>query len=195
MSSVVISGDTSGTVTLAAPAVAGSNTLTLQAATATSSVNTLGVAITLTNQTAPDFTNIPSWVKRIILMFQGVSASSTGIPLVQLGTGSTTYTTSGYVCTATRLQDSTAVSVGASTSGFQIQSSAAATTLSGSFVLTNLTSNVWTIQGALSNTTTTNFVFVTAGHVSLGATLTAVRLYIDGTQFFDAGSINILYEG
>jgi hypothetical protein len=195
MSSLVISGDTSGTVTLAAPAVAGSNTLTLQAATATSSVNTLGVAITLTNQTAPDFTNIPSWVKRITLMFQGVSASSTGIPLVQLGTGSTTYTTSGYVCTATRLQDSTAVSVGASISGFQIQSSAAATTLSGSFVLTNLTSNVWTIQGALSNTTTTNFVFVTAGHVSLGATLTAVRLYIDGTQFFDAGSINILYEG
>jgi len=195
MSSLVLTGDTSGQVTLAAPAVAGSNTLTLQAATATSSVNTLGVAITLTNQTAPDFTNIPSWVKRITLMFQGVSASSTGIPLVQLGTGSTTYTTSGYVCTATRLQDSTAVSVGASTSGFQIQSAAAATTLSGSFVLTNLTSNVWTIQGALSNTTTTNFVFVTAGHVSLGATLTAVRLYIDGTQFFDAGSINIIYEG
>jgi hypothetical protein len=35
MSSVVISGDTSGAVTLAAPAVAGTNTLTLPAATGT----------------------------------------------------------------------------------------------------------------------------------------------------------------
>jgi|688.fasta_scaffold02677_20 hypothetical protein len=35
MSSVVISGDTSGSITLAAPAVAGTNTLTLPAATAT----------------------------------------------------------------------------------------------------------------------------------------------------------------
>jgi len=202
MSSVQVSGNASGTgvLTIASPNTNSSYTATLPAATGTlyipGSATTIqsGSSITLTNQTAPDFTSIPSWVKRITLMFQNVSASSTGVPLIQLGTGSTTYTTSGYVCTSTRLQDSTAVSVGSSTSGFQIQSAAAATTLSGSMVITNLTSNVWTVQGALSNTTTTNYVFITAGHVSLGVALTAVRLYIDGTQFFDGGSINILYE-
>jgi hypothetical protein len=202
MSSVQISGNASGTgvLTIASPNTNSSYTATLPAATGTlyipGSTTTIqsGVSITLTNQTAPDFTSIPPWVKRITLMFQNVSASSTGVPLIQLGTGSTTYTTSGYVCTSTRLQDSAAVSVSTSTSGFTINSILAGNTLSGSLVITNLTSNVWTVQGALSNTTTTNYVFVTAGHVSLGAALTAVRLYIDGTQFFDGGSINILYE-
>lgn len=40
MSSLVISGDTSGQVTLAAPAVAGSNTITLPAATGNVLVST-----------------------------------------------------------------------------------------------------------------------------------------------------------
>ena len=39
MSSIVVSGDTSGAITLAAPAVAGSNTLTLPALTATLNIN------------------------------------------------------------------------------------------------------------------------------------------------------------
>jgi len=39
MSSVVISGDTSGAITLAAPAVAGTNTITLPASTGTAMVN------------------------------------------------------------------------------------------------------------------------------------------------------------
>jgi len=39
MSSIVISGDTSGTITIAAPAVSGTNTLTLPAATGTVMVN------------------------------------------------------------------------------------------------------------------------------------------------------------
>jgi hypothetical protein len=71
MSSLVIAGDTSGQVTIAAPAVAGTNTLTLQAATATNAVNTLATAVASTSGTAIDFTALPSWVKRITVMFSG----------------------------------------------------------------------------------------------------------------------------
>jgi hypothetical protein len=55
MSSVVISGDTSGAVTLAAPAVAGTNTLTLPAATGNVLVSTVvssSVTSTVTNKIA-----------------------------------------------------------------------------------------------------------------------------------------------
>jgi hypothetical protein len=151
--------------------------------------------LSATPQTAPAFTDIPSWAKKVTVMFQAIRTSSTGAPLIQLGTGSTpTYTTSGYVSTATRLQDSAAVSVGSSTSGFLIQSGNSTNQLNGSLILTNLTGNTWVAQGNFSNTTTTNFVFVTAGSIALGATLTAVRLFIDGTQTFNNGSVNILYE-
>jgi hypothetical protein len=194
MSSVVISGDTSGAVTISAPAVAGTNTLTLQAGTATNSMNTLGTSITLTNQTAPDFTAIPSWVKRITLNMSGVSTNSTGTPIIQLGTGSTTYTTSGYLSSVSILGASTVVT-SLATSGFAISAShTAAYLIGGNIVLTNVTGNTWACSGVsgLSNTAGT---IITGGSIALGAALTAVRFYIDGTQFFDAGSINIFYEG
>lgn len=57
MSSVVISGDTSGSITLAAPAVAGTNTITLPAATGT--VVLTGTTPTLNGITFPA-TQVPS---------------------------------------------------------------------------------------------------------------------------------------
>ena len=193
MASLVLSGDTSGSVTLAAPAVAGSTTQTLVNVTGTLAPIVSGTAITLTNQTAPEFTDIPSWVKRVTVMLYDVSTSSNSIPLIQLGTAGS-YITSGYLSGGTRLQDSSAVSVGASLSGFFIASAASGNVISGSLVITNISANLWVAQGSFSNTTGTNFVFVTSGRASLGAALTRVRLFIDGTNFFDAGTINILYE-
>jgi hypothetical protein len=96
MSSVIISGDTSGAVTIAAPAVAGTNTLTLQAGTATNSMNTLATAVASTSGTSIDFTGLPAWVKKITVMFQGVSSNSSSLWLLQLGT-SGGVTTSGYL--------------------------------------------------------------------------------------------------
>jgi hypothetical protein len=57
MSSVVISGDTSGAITLAAPAVAGTNTITLPAVTGTAVVT--GTTPTLNGITFPA-TQVPS---------------------------------------------------------------------------------------------------------------------------------------
>lgn len=191
MSSVVISGDTSGTVSIAAPAVAGSNTLTLLAATATNSVNTLSTAVASTSGTSIDFTSLPSWIKRITVMFNGVSTNGTSIIQLQLGTGSTSYTTSGYVGGAW-FANTTNLTV---TTGLPISASGAAARIySGIMTLTNMGSNMWAGAGTFFDTSQNASMGASA--VTLGATLTAVRITtVNGTDTFDAGTVNILYEG
>jgi hypothetical protein len=196
MSSVVISGDTSGTVTVSAPAVAGTNTLTLQAATATSAVNTLATAVASTSGTSIDFTGLPAWVKRITMMLQGVSTSGISQKLFQLGTGATpTYTTSGYASNSSFIAASSS-GTAAYTNGFNLYNIVlAADTLSGIVVFANLTGNTWVCSGSVANTAGTVQAFPN-GSITLGATLTAVRMIAaNTTDTFDAGTINILYEG
>ena len=158
-------------------------------------VITSGTSITLTNQTAPDFTNLPSWVKRITIQFQGLSTNSTGNPLVQLGTGATpTYTTSGYLGSSGGAGNGSTIAAANFTTGFGvIAQTASSTVIHGVMTITNISGNNWVAFGVTGQSTVTN-VFMSGGSVSLGAALTAVRLYIDGTQFFDAGTVNILYE-
>ena len=150
-----------------------------------------GTAITLTNQTAPEFTSIPPWAKRITLMFQGVSANSTGTPLIQLGTGSTTYTTSGYLGSASSMDN--LVGTTNYTTGFGTRVGTAVTVFHGNLIITNVNGNAWVASGNIGFSNTAASAII-AGSVSLGAALTAVRLFIDGTQQFDAGTFNILYE-
>jgi len=198
MASLVLTGDTSGQVTIAAPAVAGTNTLTLQAATATNSVNTLGTAVASTSGTSIDFTGLPSWIKKITVMFNAVSLSGNSTFRIQLGTGSTTYTTSGYVTFGVTFG---AASLGGATDtgGFPIgqnQTAGGTTTYGGSCVITNVSGNIWSYMAVCGGSSTTNGGLLGGGSVSLGAALTAVRVTtINGTDTFDAGSINILYEG
>ena len=185
MSSLVLTGDTSGQVTVSAPAVAGSNTLSLQAATATSAVNTLSTAVASTSGTSIDFTALPSWVKRITVMFSGVSTNNTSNYLIQLGTGSTTFTTSGYVSSCR-----TAVN----TSGFLIvDGPTAASLVSGAITLTNFSGNTWVSSGVLQ--ISGGGAYYSSGVIALAAQLTAVRITSVTPDTFDAGSVNILYEG
>ena len=192
MSSVVISGDTSGAVTLAAPAVAGTNTLTLQAATATSAVNTLGTAVASTSGTSIDFTGLPAWIKRLTVMFTGVSTNGTSIVQIQLGSGS--FTTTGYLCSGTTV--SAAVGAALYTAGFGFGNSRAATVISsGNFVISNLTSNTWSGFGLLARSEGA-VIDYSAGSIALGGVLDRVRITtVNGTDAFDAGTVNIMYEG
>ena len=189
MASLVLSGDTSGSVTLAAPAVAGSTTQTLVDVTGTLAPIVSGTAITLTNQTAPEFTGIPSWVKRITLMFSGVSTNGSGQVLVQLGDAGG-YETSGYLGTTGYNASYTNYS-----SGFTIDTASsvsAATIRYGAMILNYVGSNIWVVCGTGGTGGSASYYF--GGTKTLSDTLTSVRLFIDGTQQFDAGSINILYE-
>lgn len=193
MSSLVISGDTSGQVTISAPAVAGSNTLTLQAATATNSVNTLSTAVASTSGTSITFSSIPSWVKRITMMLKGVGTSSTSYKLIQLGSGSPTIT--GYAASGTAIVGSVVGGAGYTT-GFGIADATAASRLSGSYVFTleNASTNTWCCNGTSANASTT--MLFSAGNVSLAGTLDRIIFTtVNGTDTMAAGEINILYEG
>jgi hypothetical protein len=156
-------------------------------------VLTSGTAVASTSGTSIDFTSIPSWVKRITVMFAGVSTSGTSIPLVQLGAGSVT--TTGYVSSSARLQDSSAVSVANSTAGFVIPLANASNVFSGAIQFTNVTGNTWVGQGVLSTALVSPFSMPISGLIALGGTLDRVRITTTGgTDTFDLGSINILYE-
>lgn len=63
MSSVVLSGDTSGAITLAAPAVAGTNTITLPAATGTAMVSGNMPAFSAYRSTSDQTVSNSSWTK------------------------------------------------------------------------------------------------------------------------------------
>jgi len=197
MSSLVLTGDTSGQVTLAAPAVAGTSTITLQAATATMSVNTLATAVASTSGTSIDFTSIPSWVKRITVMFSGVSTSGTSNFLVQIGAGSVT--TSGYVSGGLASQAAASSTTGVtSTAGFIAVAGINGATQSqtGIVTLLNITSTNWIAASVTAESSDGNRTTVASGTLALGGTLDRVRITtVNGTDTFDAGTINILYEG
>lgn len=194
MASVVLSGDTSGSVTLAAPTISGTTTQTLVAVSGTLAPVVSGTAVASTSGTSIDFTGIPSWVKRITVMFNGVSLSSNSpYAIVQLGVGSVT--TSGYLGTFTTLISASSVATLATTTGFYFGNfGAAADTVNGQMVLTLQNSTNWVASGVFTNTNSLRGV-LTAGNLSLGGTLDRIRITTtDGTTTFDAGSINILYE-
>jgi hypothetical protein len=158
-----------------------------------SSIITSGTAVASTSGTSIDFTSIPSWVKRITVMFNGVSHSGTSNPLVQIGAGS--ITSSGYASTSTFAGNSGSGGV-SSTAGFNIFSSTATNLVTGHLVITLVGSNLWVSSHSLGiNTAGTIFCLTGGGAVTLGGTLDRLRITMtNGTDTFDAGSINILYE-
>jgi hypothetical protein len=196
MGSLVLTGDTSGSGTIAVPAVAGTFTATIGSATGTHYPITLGTSVASTSGTAIDFTSIPSWVKRITVMFVGVSTSSTSPPQIQIGSGSVT--TSGYVGSNSIVAIAGVAST-LFTSGFGIGQStsnwSATSTMNGSIVLTSVAGNSWSCFGVVSNSVTSPATYITSGSITLGGTLDRIRITtVNGTDTFDAGSINILYE-
>jgi hypothetical protein len=150
-----------------------------------------------TSGTSIDFTSIPSWVKRITVMFVGVSTSGTNPVLIQLGISSGPITT-GYIGTVVQEQQSQNNVVSTLSSGFLVTDSTGsleAQTLYGAAIFSQFSSTSWMATGLISNTTTTVRAYEQCGYVPLGATLDRVRITtVNGTDTFDAGSINILYE-
>jgi hypothetical protein len=137
-----------------------------------------------------DFESIPSWVKRVTVIFSGVSTDGTSNLLIQIGAGS--ITTSGYASSS----GSIAAAAAASTAGFiQSQNIAAASLYCGTSQIFLVSGNTYANSGLLS-TTTASFNFISGGNITLSGTLDRVRITtVNGTDTFDAGSINILYEG
>lgn len=201
MSTIALSPNAAGTAqfTIAAPGTSTNRTLTLPDTTGT--VATLGTSLTLataqasTSGTAIDFTGIPSWAKRITVMFSGVSTNGTSLKVLRLGT-------SGGIA-ATGYQSGVFVSPAAnqyanSTTDFvlsYVTNSIAAGAMHGAFVLTNVTGNTWVLHGSYYET---GFGAggAAGGSITLAATLDRLRITTaNGTDTFDAGTINVMYEG
>jgi hypothetical protein len=160
-------------------------------------VLTSGTAVASTSGTSIDFTSIPSWVKRITVMFNGVSTGSTSPIIVQLGT-SGGIQTSGYTGTMTQYQQSNNNVVTTLSSGFTIVDATGALatqTVYGAMTITFFSSNDFMASGLFGSPPATTRMFSLAGYKSLGGTLDRVRITtVNGTDTFDAGSVNILYE-
>lgn len=195
--SIVLVGSTSGSCTLQEQAVAGTSVLTLPVGTGTVVANNVnsaivsGTAVASTSGTSIDFTSIPSWVKRITVMFNGVSTNGTSNFLIQLGDAGGIETT-GYVSTGSFAGPTNAAGGSSATSGFVTATVAAANSHSGHFVITLLGSNLWVCSHIIGVST---FMYCGGGNKTLSDTLTQIRITTaGGTDTFDAGSINILYE-
>jgi hypothetical protein len=150
---------------------------------------TQGTAVASTSGTSIDFTSLPAWVKRITVMFNGVSTNSTSNIIIQIGSGSVT--TSGYTSLAQYPSTPTTF-----TSGFGIVNSINnASTVSGISQICLLGSNIYIQNGNMI--TASGVTFVSAGNSSaLSGALDRIRITtVNGTDAFDAGSINIMYEG
>lgn len=188
----------------AIPAVAGAVNSTYIADTAITPAKlsqpfTAGTAVASTSGTSIDFTNIPSWVKRITVMFQGVSSNSTGAPQVQLGT-SGGYVISGYLSAADFFNATPGPTL--YSTGFVLSESAGATVvLHGQVIISNISGNNWVYTSTLMNSAAAGCA-IGAGSISaasLGGMVDRLRIIYSATgnpaDTFDAGSINILYEG
>ena len=208
--SLRLNGSTSGYTELDAGAVAGNNTIKMPTANgsayqvlrngATAGTTEFGgaivsgTAVASTSGTSIDFTGIPSWVKRVTVMFDGVSTNGSSPILIQLGDSGGIETTgynsvSGYGTGAGQFTSSTAGLILEATGGLT-----AAALRYGSMIVSALNSNTWVEQVGIYSTGTTSFG-AGGGAKTLSGTLDRVRITtVNGTDQFDAGTVNLLWE-
>ena len=152
---------------------------------------------TPTSGTTVDFTSIPSWVKRITVVFvELTTASNTGTLQLRLGVGGVVETSnyfgaygltnSGGGAGAGTWSSSMVVGAGDGASGV---------TFNGSVILTRLSasSNTWIAQSVVTERVGETIVWSAAGSKALAGTLDMVQVLLSSSTF-SSGSVNIMYE-
>jgi hypothetical protein len=193
---IAITGDTTGN--LAFQTSAGTYTQTMPNGTGNIVVNGVNspivsaTAVASTSGTSIDFTSIPSWVKRITVMFNGVSTNGSSLPIIRLGASGGIETT-GYLGSCSRVEGSSTSSL--FTDGFGLQpSGAAAIVFQGAVTISNISGNAWVASGVTGSSDFARCT-LTGGSKTTATVLDRLRITTqNGTDTFDAGSINIQYE-
>lgn len=158
-----------------------------------------GTAVATTSGTAIDFTGIPSWAKRITVLFNQVGISNSDKILLRVGSGS--IVTSGYTSACSALYsagDGVGNGIGTNTTGFLFDTNDGAFALSGSVEIFNLSGNLYVSNGSIGSVSgsATPMNQLQTGTITLSGALDRIRLTtVSGTAVFDSGSINIMYEG
>jgi len=182
--------------TISSPTITGAS---ITSSTINGGSITSGTAVASTSGTAIDFTGIPSWAKRITVMLQGVSTNGTSGLTLRVGTSSGFVTGAGSYLGASDAQVS-GVSPNNFSTGFNLEdvSESASRVRHAICTLLNISGNNWmySVLGGASDTTVVSLGCGSISAASLGGVLDRVRITsIVGTDTFDAGSVNIMYEG
>jgi hypothetical protein len=204
-----LNGSVSGAVTVVAPAIAGNNSITLPTGNGSAyqilrnsgTAGSLEFADKIVSETAKawnwnglttnsliDFTGIPSWVKRVTVVFSEVSTNGSQSLIIQIGTSS------GMEITGYNSFCSNTSGGAAFTTGFGVDSNVTSTNADhGTISIVNMTGNTWVYSSLLTNITAGSYKWG-AGTKTLAGTLDRIRVTNTGANMFDAGLINILYE-
>lgn len=160
----------------------------------------LGTSVASISGTSIDFTAIPSWVKKVTIMLDGVSTSGTSNMLIQLGDSGGIEIT-GYVATGITCNSNIANTGAIFTTGIPVEVYnpyvTAAGVRYGQVSFKKITGNTWVANGEIATTLSATSTFSSvSGTKTLSAILDRVRITtVGGTDTFDAGLINIMYEG
>ena len=175
-------------------ATAGTNTTQIATTAYVDGKMVLRTAVPSTSGTSIDFTGIPSWAKRITVMFNGISTNGSALLQIQIGAGSVT--TTGYVSSCVGGTTGNVLGGSSLTSGFGLGSVGGAVNVyTGSFDIETIGSNTWIEKGIIILEATGN-TYMSSGRLTLGGTIDRIRITtVNGTDTFDSGSINIMYEG
>jgi len=136
-------------------------------------------------------TGIPTWARRVTILYSGLSTNGTNPIVIQAGSG--TFKTTGYLGAAAVIEGTTGYTV-----GFGIGNSnvSGADLHHGTIVLNllNASTNTWIAGGTAARSDAVEAGF-TGGAVSLDSALDRIRLTtVGGTDLFDAGVTNIMWE-
>lgn len=150
----------------------------------------IGNVTTMTSGTSLDFTGLPDGLTKVYVIFVGLQFSSTGTPIIRLGTSSGIIS-SGYASYA-----NAGAALTSYTTAFLLNYSSANTHIHRGvigFTRQTSTDNTWAIHGA-SGRAIDNQISISGGVVALTARLTQLRLTTSsGSDTFSAGTINIVY--
>jgi hypothetical protein len=173
MASVVLTGDTSGSITLSAPSVAGSNTITLPASTGTVALNPSGVAgMTLLGTITPTAVNSVSLSGLTLTNYKAlfiawVSMGTSSATKFAVFISSTNVQSGGGIGLAnTSAQngnawlDLTAGTIGGGTYGSSIASSPTGNVVGGVTNVTTSSTTIYFRQDSTSNFTATGNIYI-----------------------------------
>jgi hypothetical protein len=140
-----------------------------------------------------NFTGIPSWAKRITVLLSGVTTVLAGIPAIRAGAGS--YEATLYKSTNNAIGAASVTSSISATTSWDLQNSGGNTQIySGQVVITRLEGYLYTIAGQVWYSTTGSAA-LTTGYKTFSGDISQLQLCMStGTDTFDGGTINIMYE-
>jgi hypothetical protein len=153
-----------------------------------------GTSVASTSGVSISFTSLPNWVKKITMMINGVRTSDSADILIRLSTGGV-FASSGYVSNMQVVQGGVATSGVNNTAGFVISNGTSSVITTGTYEFVNNDGNGWIGTGVFAYEHAVVGAYG-GGRVTLGGVLDGIRIITaNGSDTFDLGSVNIIYEG